>query len=193
LNSADSSRDSRGPITHRAYARAGLIGNPSDGYNGKTIAFSIKNFCAEVTLTASEQIGFSAGPTDLDRYPDLCAFHDSVSAHGYYGGIRLMKATVKRFVDYCRSASLTLDADNFTLSYQSNIPQQVGMAGSSAIIIATLRCLMEHFKVSIDQRVQPSLALAVERDRQKFFTMIFAVDLMRVTKRSSMLWSSSCI
>ena len=34
----------------RAYARAGLLGNPSDGYHGKTISFSVRDFCAEVVL-----------------------------------------------------------------------------------------------------------------------------------------------
>ena len=37
-------------ITRRAYARVGLLGNPSDGYFGKTIAFTISNFYAEATL-----------------------------------------------------------------------------------------------------------------------------------------------
>ena len=38
----------------RAYARVGLMGNPSDGFYGKTISLSIKNFWAEV----GEQIIF---------------------------------------------------------------------------------------------------------------------------------------
>lgn len=152
-------------IRCRAYARAGLIGNPSDGYNGKTIAFTVKDFRAEVTLSESDQIDFVAGPSDLNRYRDIYYLHNSVSRHGYYGGIRLVKATVKRFVDYCSSAGIELDANrNFSLAYHSDIPQQVGMAGSSAIIIATLRCLMAHYDIDIDKRVQPSLALAVERD-----------------------------
>ena len=33
-----------------AYPRAALIGNPSDGYNGKTIAFVFRNYSAEVQL-----------------------------------------------------------------------------------------------------------------------------------------------
>jgi len=37
-------------ITTHAYARAGLVGNPSDGYFGKTIAFSIRNIKATVHL-----------------------------------------------------------------------------------------------------------------------------------------------
>ena len=37
-------------IRKRAYARAGLVGNPSDGYHGKTISVIVRNFCAEVVL-----------------------------------------------------------------------------------------------------------------------------------------------
>ena len=39
---------SLGVITRRAYARIGLLGNPSDGFFGKTIAVSLQNFYAEV-------------------------------------------------------------------------------------------------------------------------------------------------
>ena len=31
-------------IRKRAYARAGLLGNPSDGYHGKTISFIVPQF-----------------------------------------------------------------------------------------------------------------------------------------------------
>ena len=48
---ADGGRAGRlNAITRRAYARVGLLGNPSDGYFGKTIAFTIANFYAEATL-----------------------------------------------------------------------------------------------------------------------------------------------
>lgn len=152
-------------LTRKAYARAGLIGNPSDGYHGKTIAFVVRNFCAQVTLNKAAQIEFCAGNSDRRCYDTVYSLRNNVVSHGYYGGIRLMKATVKRFVDYCIANDINLDTSSgFSLSYESDIPQQVGMAGSSAIIIATLRCLMAHYNVDIDRRVQPSLALSVERD-----------------------------
>ena len=40
--------EDQGWVTSRVYARIGLLGNPSDGYGGKTIALSIDNFWAEV-------------------------------------------------------------------------------------------------------------------------------------------------
>ena len=34
----------------KAYARAALVGNPSDGYHGKTISLIVKNFSADVVI-----------------------------------------------------------------------------------------------------------------------------------------------
>ena len=38
------------------YARAGFLGNPSDGYFGKTISFSVRNFRARVLLYPSARL-----------------------------------------------------------------------------------------------------------------------------------------
>ncbi len=37
-------------IRTHGFARAGLIGNPSDGYHGKTISIIVRDFRAEVIL-----------------------------------------------------------------------------------------------------------------------------------------------
>ena len=37
-------------IKTTSFARAGLLGNPSDGYFGKTISFAFSNFSAELTM-----------------------------------------------------------------------------------------------------------------------------------------------
>jgi len=83
--------------------------------------------------------------------------------HGYYGGLRLVKATIKKFVEFCENR-FPLHERNFSIRYESNIPRAVGMAGSSAIIVATLRALMEYYDVQIPRHVQPSLVLSVEAD-----------------------------
>jgi glucuronokinase len=151
-------------VIHKsAYARAGLIGNPSDGYGGKTIAFTLRNYRAEVALHEWPTLEVVAGRDDLDHYESIQSLHRKVSQHGYYGGTRLIKATIKRFVDYCHEQNHSLHNNNFAIRYSSDIPQQVGLAGSSAIIIATLRALMSFYDVSIDKCLQPSLALDIER------------------------------
>src|SRR5262249_35814956 len=87
-----------------------------------------------------------------------------VRLHGYYGGIRLVKATIKRFVEYCERRGLALHGRNFSVRYETTIPRQVGLAGSSAIIVATLRCLIDFYNVEIPLVVQPSFVLSVERE-----------------------------
>jgi glucuronokinase len=104
---------------------------------------------------------------DRARFTSVQDLARDVRLHGYYGGIRLIKATIKRFVEYCERRGATLHRRNFSVRHSSTIPRQVGLAGSSAIIVATLRCLMEFYDVDIPPEVQPSLALSVERDELK--------------------------
>jgi glucuronokinase len=151
-------------IRKRAYARAGLLGNPSDGYNGKTISLIVRNFSAEVVLYEWDSVDIVLAENDRAQFRSIQDLAKDVKLHGYYGGIRLIKATIKRFVDYCQMHDLPLQKRNFSVRYQTNIPRQVGLAGSSALIVATLRCLMEFYDIAIPLETQPSLVLSVEND-----------------------------
>jgi len=150
-------------LRKRAYARAGLIGNPSDGYHGKTISIIVRNFFAEVVLYPWEDMELIPSQEDKSRFGSIHELVHDVELHGYYGGLRLVKATIKKFVEFCRDR-FPLHERNFSIRYESNIPRAVGMAGSSAIIVATLRALMEYYDVQIPPHVQPSLVLSVEAD-----------------------------
>ena len=150
-------------IRKRAYARAGLVGNPSDGYHGKTISHVVRNFAATVVLYEWEDLEIIPSQEDHSRFESMEDLVRDVELHGYYGGVRLVKATIKRFFEYCEGRH-ELDRRNFSIRYESDIPRLVGLAGSSAIIVATLRALMEFYQVEIPKQVQPSLALSVERD-----------------------------
>jgi glucuronokinase len=151
-------------IRKRAHARAALVGNPSDGYHGRTISLVVGNFSAEVVLYEWDTVEIMLTEEDRARFRSVHDLARDVALHGYYGGIRLIKATIKRFVDYCRGAALVLHNQNFSIRYHTNIPRQVGLAGSSAIITATLRCLMDFYDIEIPLVAQPSLVLSVERD-----------------------------
>jgi glucuronokinase len=151
-------------IRTKAYPRAGLVGNPSDGYFGKTISFAFDNFCAEVILYETPELEILSSEKDLSCFSDVDALVTDVRLHGYYGGIRLLKATVKKFHDYCRENQIDLHHKNFTIRYSSNIPHGVGLAGSSAIITACLRALMAFYGVSIPKYVQANLVLAAESE-----------------------------
>lgn len=148
----------------QAHPRAGLVGNPSDGYHGKTISFIIRNLSAEVLLWESPELEILPDTRDHSLFKGIGDLAQDVRQHGYYGGIRLLKATVKRFFDYCQKQEHPLHDRNFTLRYRSDIPSQVGLAGSSAIITACLRALMQFYRVEIPKPVQPGLILSVETE-----------------------------
>ena len=112
-------------IRAKAYPRVGLVGNPSDGYFGKTISFAFSNFCAEVVLYETPELEILPSLKDHSKFNSIEALVDDVVLHGYYGGVRLLKATVKRFHDYCTTNQIELHDQNFTIRYSSNIPHGV--------------------------------------------------------------------
>ena len=145
-----------------AYARAGLLGNPSDGYFGKTIAFLVRDFRARVLLYPSARLEITASKADMPVFENLDDLHASTRWRGYYGGIRIIQALIVRFMDYCRERGIELPNRNFTIEYESTIPLRLGMGGSSAIIIAALRALCQYYAVEIPPGVQAKLALETE-------------------------------
>lgn len=151
-------------IKKQAYARAGLVGNPSDGYFGKTISLIVKNMSATVTLWESPELNIEMSERDRTRFRNIYDLHREVNRFGYYSGLRLLKATVKRFAEWCEERCVILPNRNFTVRYASNIPRHVGLAGSSAIITAFLRAMGEFYEVDIPLVEQPTLVLAVETD-----------------------------
>lgn len=155
-------------ITSRAYARIGLIGNPSDAYGGKCIAVSISNFWAETTLRCTPQspkVAFKAGRFDENEFDSFTDLASHANLYGVDGGIRLLKCLCQTVQRYCYNSAQEIDNSvGFELSYSSNIPTQAGLSGSSAIIISALDCLVKHFRIKITSDERAALALRVERD-----------------------------
>lgn len=145
-----------------AYARAALLGNPSDGYFGKTIAYIVRNFRARVLIYPSARLEIKASKADMPVFESLDDLYTVTRWRGYYGGIRIIQALIVRFIDYCREQGIALPNRNFTIEYESTIPLRLGMGGSSSIIIAALRALCRYFEVEIPKPVQALLALEVE-------------------------------
>jgi glucuronokinase len=148
----------------RAYPRAALIGNPSDGYFGKTIAFTFSNYQADVTLYDTPQLEILPARRDHSRFESLADLAADVRAYGYYGGIRLIKAALKRFHDYCTENGAQLHERTFSIRYHSSIPPHLGLAGSSAIITACMRALQSFYGVTISKPQLANLILSVETD-----------------------------
>lgn len=147
-----------------AYARAGLVGNPSDGYFGKSISVILRNFAAKVSLYENPHIEVVPSFQDRMKYASMEELARDVENNGYYGGIRLMKAAIKRFWHYCQDEGLTLHDRNFSIRYRSTIPRRLGLAGSSALVTATINCLMEFYEIDIPKPLLPGLILSVETE-----------------------------
>ena len=151
-------------VQTKAYARAGILGNPSDGYFGKIIAVTVKDFEARVFCEESHELMIQSHKEDIPVFKNIQDLVERTELYGYYGGIRLIKAMIKKFYGYCQVQGIPLEKKNFTIRYSSGIPRQLGLGGSSAIITAAVRALMEFYKVRIPLEILPTLILEAERD-----------------------------
>ena len=151
-------------IRTRSLARAGLLGNPSDGYFGKTVSFAFSNFTADLVLYETPELGFVPAPEDDATFASAEELLKDIQLFGYYGGIRLLKAVSKLFFLYCRDHGIELEKRNFTVRYTSNIPRLVGLSGSSAICTAMLKALQQFYGVTLPLEYAPTLCLEAERD-----------------------------
>jgi len=93
-------------IESRAYARAGLLGNPSDGYFGKIIAIAVKNFHASVFLKESKELNIEPSSLGTGVYKNIRELVVNIELYGYYSGIRLVKAAIKKFFDHFQNQSI---------------------------------------------------------------------------------------
>ncbi len=149
-------------IESYAYSRAGLLGNPSDGFFGKTISLLVRNFRARVLLYPSARLEIKLSKADTPVFDSLNDLYQVTHWRGYYGGVRILQALIVRFIDYCRERGIELPDRNFTIEYDTNIPLRLGMGGSSAIITAALRALTAYYDIEIPKPVQANLALETE-------------------------------
>lgn len=122
--------------TGTAFARVGLLGNPSDGYGGRVLAFTMRELRARVRVTV-------ASSTRID---------DALAAP-------LVRASAARYARATGVEPSPLDVD-----VDTDIPFQVGLSGSSAIVIATLRALGALHGAPLAHDVLAETALAVEVD-----------------------------
>lgn len=170
----DTSHLQTNPIHQRAYARVGLMGNPSDGFFGKTMSLLISNFWAEVTLIPNrpeelETITILPNPvSDPHSFLSMACLAGVSEIDGYETGDRLLQACCKVFYRHCQAQKIPINTEQgFTVLFETNIPRQVGLAGSSAIITALWKALMVFYGVTEKQiplELQASLVLKVEQD-----------------------------
>jgi glucuronokinase len=115
-----------------------------------------------VILYESPELEIMPTRRDGSVFTSIGDLFQDVRLFGYYGGIRLLKAAIKSFYEYCRENEIELHDRNFTVRYDTDIPNLVGLAGSSAIITATMRALMAFYGVTIAKPRLANLIRAVE-------------------------------
>ncbi|MBO7207450.1 MAG: GHMP kinase, partial [Kiritimatiellae bacterium] len=150
-------------VNTRSFPRAGFLGNPSDGYFGKTMSFAFSDYCVDLTLTESAKMRFVPGEVDDATFDSPEKLVRDIRLYGYYGGIRMLKAVAKLFFEYCFENGIRLENRNFTAEYRTNIPRLVGLSGSSAICSAMLKALMKFYSVEIPLEHTPTICLEAEK------------------------------
>jgi glucuronokinase len=151
-------------IEGTAFARAGLLGNPSDGYGGKVLAVALRDFAARVRLEDSPVLAFPPSAGEEESYASVGEFVERTGLYGYYGSRRLLKAAFRKFCLHCRERGIELPDRLFTARVVSDIPRQVGLGGSSAIVTAAMRAFMGFYGAAIPVEDQPGLVLSAERE-----------------------------
>ncbi len=111
----------------------GLVGNPSDGHGGAVIAAPVRGLRAVVEARPSSTCRFGTG-----------------------GDRRVIEAALDRLAAHVGCA------DGVEVRWQTNVPVAVGLAGSSALVIATIDAAAAVWGVQLDRRVVAALALAAE-------------------------------
>jgi glucuronokinase len=119
-------------------ARAALAGNPSDGYGGAVLAVPVADLFATVATTESAEFAVRTNDDDLRA---------------------LLSATAEAYAEEVGTLP------SVTVSASTTVPRSVGLAGSSALVIAALRSLGGWSERRWDRIELAELALAVERDR----------------------------
>ncbi|KAI9021437.1 ribosomal protein S5 domain 2-type protein, partial [Phycomyces nitens] len=164
------------PITVRSYARVGLMGNPSDGFYGKTMSLLISNFWSEVVLVPNTPTNPGFGNitfmtnilADPRSFSNMSSLVTVCENDGYDHGDRLLLACCKVLYNHCRKNNIPIDtSQGFTAMYDTNIPRQVGLAGSSAIITAFWKALVKLYRITSQQipiELQASLVMTVETE-----------------------------
>lgn len=124
-------------IDTRAHARVGLLGNPSDLYGGRGLGFTVAELEARVRLTSSATI---------DLANELFEAGWSVARTAF------------------AEAGADVDARPFALAFESDIPFQAGLSGSSALLVAALRAWQVWFGREFDARRVAELAWRAENE-----------------------------
>ena len=155
------------PVVRRVLARIGLVGNPSDGYGGAVLGTVVPGLAATVTADRCEGIEL-CGPASIEQWPSASEWRRPVVDVAHTGEHRIINAALWTLDDHIRTRRGPRrrpdDGHGVRLSWTTDIPRSVGLAGSSALAVGVIEATAALWDVSLDRRVVAALALSAERD-----------------------------
>ena len=144
-------------------ARAALAGNPSDGHGGAVVATVVPALAATVSFESDTHFGFTGSTA---RFASITDVAEWVERGDFEGDQPLMQAALTVL-----HRRLDADLSPHDLRFVTTIPRSLGLAGSSAIVTATILAMIGSHQDDlwahelVDRfELIPSLALEAERD-----------------------------
>lgn len=144
-------------------ARAALAGNPSDGHGGAVVATVVPSLTATVSVERASLFSFTGSPV---RFTSIGEVSDWIERGEYEGDEPLVQAALTAL--YRR---FDAELSPYEVRVATTIPRSLGLAGSSAIVIATMQTMIAVHRDDLWARelierpeLIASLALVAERD-----------------------------
>lgn len=139
-------------------ARAHLAGNPSDGYGGAVLSTTVPSMAATVTATDAPRVSIRGPEEQWDSLSELAIATDRL---GFEGGERLVRAAL---LTLHGALDRTTERRPAVFAWSTTIPRSVGLGGSSAIVLATMRAALQLWSAedALDDLALASLALEAE-------------------------------
>jgi glucuronokinase len=146
-----------------ATARAGVAGNPSDALGGAAFAVPVEQLTATVEITDADAMSIERVDA-ATPFRSVTALVEHTERYGHDGGDRLVTAAIVTLQHHLRRLDVAVDDRPFRAAWRTEIPRSVGLAGSSALVIATLRALMSRWQIELSSPELAALALSAESD-----------------------------
>jgi len=139
-------------IKASAPGRAGIIGNPSDMYGGGVVSCSISER-AHCDLSPSKEMLINVDG-------------DTIAAEDR-GGLALDGGKF----DVVKAALQALEIDpstaRFSIDVRTDVPEQAGLAGSTAMLASIMGCLLTYLDIELDKHELAEMLRATEADAMK--------------------------
>ena len=136
-------------IEASAPGRAGIIGNPTDMYGGSVISCSIKER-AHCRLSRSKELVIG-----MDEDTVSIADRESLALDG--DKFALIKAALK-------ALEINPAAHKFAIVARTDVPEQAGLGGSSAILACVVGCLLAYLELELGKYELAEMIRKIEAD-----------------------------